>query len=64
MIDEDHQLEVEIDRAYARLVCAETPSLQSEAFAHMRSLIYMRSAEQVARMERDKGLIHPPVRQE
>jgi hypothetical protein len=56
MSAEDLLLECKIDRAYEALLLAPTSDLQRAYFNRMRTLIAARSAEQVGRMERDKGL--------
>lgn len=55
-MDEDIQREIEIDRAYAGLLGAPTEGLKQAYFERMRGLIARRSAEQIERMEREKGL--------
>lgn len=52
----DAQLEESIHWAKLRCQVARTPKLRRAAFDDMRKLIAQRSPEQIARMERERGL--------
>ena len=49
-------LEAAIALAALRLQTATTPIRRRQAFDELRTLVAQRSPQQVARMERDKGL--------
>lgn len=56
VLSDDECLEVEIDRAYSRLVTAQTREARDHWCQYMYGLIRRRSLERVAEMEREKGL--------
>lgn len=53
---DDAALEAAIDLAALRLQTATTPLRRRHAFDELRTLVAQRSPQQIARMERDKGL--------
>lgn len=52
----DRVREHAIDLACTQMICATRRPARIAAFEHLRELINARSAEQVAKMEHDRGL--------
>jgi hypothetical protein len=56
-IDRDKELEQQIETQFQKMICATSTRASTDACRRMTALIQRRSAAQVARMERERGLV-------